>query len=265
MSDSAGSGVSFSTFRRLEKPEWLVHGYSHRGGGVSTGPYRSLNLGTRVGDEPRLVAENRERFLKALGLELGPVVAPRQVHGARVLVVRDGTERGEADAVVCATPGIPVMVLGADCPLVLLLDVHRRAFGVVHSGRRSTTAHIVSRTLDAMKRHFGTRAQDVAAGIGPAIQGGCYEVDETAALPFQEAFGGRFVERRAERFFLDLPAAVSDELARDGVSRIEVLKRCTHCEERVFFSYRRDGKPTGRMGLLACLKGDRVPPHRKPR
>ncbi|MEP7243659.1 MAG: peptidoglycan editing factor PgeF [Gammaproteobacteria bacterium] len=55
-----------------------------RNGGVSSGPFRSLNLGVHVGDEPSAVAENRRRVHEHLGLPSEPVWL-EQVHGIAVV------------------------------------------------------------------------------------------------------------------------------------------------------------------------------------
>jgi len=245
--------VSFLTFPGFSNVGWLKHGYSLRLGGVCAGAAASLSLGAGAREASEEILENRKRFLRALNISASKIVVPRQVHGADVLVVNDGSESGEADGAICDKAGIPLMVLGADCPLVLLADSRTRAFAVVHSGRRSTIRHIAVRAIEAMIRHFGTRAEDVLAGVGPGIQASCYEVDDKTAEEFSDAFCGRFISPRGSRFVLDLPGAIAFDLNEIGVLRVDMIDRCTHCEVDLFHSYRRDGKYAGRMGLLACI------------
>ena len=105
-----------------------------------------------------------------------------------------------------------------------------------------------------MRAEFGTRPENVIGGIGPGILASCYEVDEPAAAPFREAFGGRFIKPVGERFLVDLPGAIEADLAAAGVRSIHVIRRCTHCEADAFYSYRRDGPKTGRVGLLGQIR-----------
>jgi len=255
MDEHTRNGVLHLGFSSLASEKWLVHGFSTRRGGVSEGAWRSLNLGGAGGYDRASVAENRRRFLVALGIEPRPVAGPKQVHKADVLVVENGLECAEADAVVCARAGIPLMVLGADCPLVMLADTRIHALGLVHSGRRSTVLHIVRRAVAVMRERFGSRAGDIKAGISPAIGPDCYEVDELSAKPFMDAFGGRFARKGpiGEGVLLDLPGAIGAELVQEGVLSVERASECTHCNAERFYSYRRDGPPTGRMGLLGFI------------
>src|SRR5690606_12038036 len=115
-----------------------------RGGGVSTGSYASLNLGTHVGDAPEAVAENRRRLAAALALPAAPCWLD-QVHGARILDLdaapeadggtataaaatrEPGTSAASAaiaklpaDGAVTSRPGVVCAILTADCLPVLL-------------------------------------------------------------------------------------------------------------------------------------------------
>jgi hypothetical protein len=56
-----------------------------RHGGVSTGPYSTLNLGLHVGDNPADVLVNRRRVAAATGADLGDFVFCSQAHGRRVI------------------------------------------------------------------------------------------------------------------------------------------------------------------------------------
>ncbi len=131
-----------------------------REGGVSTGPFRSLNLALHVGDEPSRVLENRRRALTSLGAGLEDLVLGEQVHGAEVAVV-DGSARGRgattltdavptADAIVTAHPGTVLGVLVADCVPIVIVDPAARVLACVHAGWRGTAGAVVDRALDAM-------------------------------------------------------------------------------------------------------------------
>ena len=77
--------------------------FTTRAGGVSEGPYASLNLGRWTEDDPDAVAENRRRAADGRPLAFG-----RQVHGTRVLTVDGATPDdaiADADGVATAAHG----------------------------------------------------------------------------------------------------------------------------------------------------------------
>ena len=255
MRERRAGPITFLTFASLENEDWLVHGFSLRAGGGSTGPFAALNLGAASGDDPARVSENQNIFMEALGIGGAGLSVSRQVHGDKVLRAFSAKPPVEADGLICGPQGPAVMVLGADCPLVILADRRSHAMAVVHSGRRSTQRHIVLKALELMRSGFATNPRDVLCGISPCIQPGCYEVDEECAEEFAGEFGGRFLWReRGARPKLDLPAAIACDLNDAGVEQIESSSECVHCAPGKFFSYRRDGPQTGRMGLVAFAK-----------
>ena len=211
--------------------------FTTRAGGVSTGPYASLNLATNTDDEPANVAENRERLeqLTHAGLALG-----RQVHEAHVHRAEAPGHAGEADGQVTTRPGIACTVLTADClPIVLVAP---GAVAMLHAGWRGL-AHGV---LDAGLAALGTE-NGVVAAIGPGAGRCCYAVGEEV----HAAFAGEADDVREGRN-LDLPLIAERRLRRAGVQEVHGTRMCTMCDDR-FFSHRRDGGVTGRQAGVAWL------------
>jgi YfiH family protein len=224
--------------------------FTGRSGGTSAPPYDSLNLGGAVGDDPAAVRANRARAASALGLEPGRTVWMRQVHGADVRLVDaapgpSGDDfTGGVDAMVTAVPGLALAVLVADCAPVLLADPVARVIGAAHSGRPGTAAGVVPAAVRRMVE-LGAEPSRIAAAIGPAACGGCYEVppamrDEVAAVvPAAHA------TTREGTPGLDIRAGIAGQLAAAGVTNVQIDPRCT-IETPGLFSYRRDGR-TGRF------------------
>jgi YfiH family protein len=221
----------------------LPHGFTTRTGGGSSAPWDSLNLGQLVGDDPEAVAGNWQRLTAATGLDFARV---RQVHGAAVLEAGAPSEpQVEADGVVSATAGLAACVAVADCVPVLLARPDGSAVAALHAGWKGTLARIAAegvRVLGASRP-----AEPPLAVIGPSIGPCCYEVGPDLAARFEAAFGARVVVAGARGPHLDLWAANERALRDAGVERVAVLRRCTACEPRLFFSHRRDGGRTGRM------------------
>lgn len=232
------SGVDLIRWRA---PAPVVVAFSTRLGGVSEGPYASLNLGLLTADERGRVEENRRRLYGEAGADPARVSWPRQVHGGRVLPA--GTRGREADAMWSATPGEAVVVLTADCaPVALVRTDGDPAVALAHVGWRGLLAGVVRAAVDVL----GGR---VAAAVGPAIGPCCYEVGEDVAGPVTTAFGRGLIRDRR----LDLPGAVERALQAAGCERIDRLGACTACDPGHYFSHRRDGGVTGRQGAIAYV------------
>lgn len=230
---------------RLSSIPGLVHGFTDRDGGVSTGRYATLDLGAKWGDELAAVAENRRRVAAAAGFDVARLVLAKQVHGTAVAHARDVDDRTEADALVC-TPadGCVVGVLTADCVPVLLADRSGRAVAAIHSGWRGTVAGIVPRAIAALAG-LGVAPGDLVAAIGPCIERAAFEVGPEVAERFAEAY----VDRSGSRPHVDLVAAVRDQIVRAGVEpgNVERVGGCTHAHPDRWFSFRRDGAGIGQM------------------
>lgn len=227
----------------------LVHGFSDRQGGVSTGRFSSLNLGSRWGDEPDRVAENLRRLAAAGGFPPAALRTVRQVHGTTVVHAADVGDATEADALWCARDDAPcVVAVGtADCVPVLLADRDGRLAAAIHSGWRGTAADVVGATVAAL---VDAGARELVAAIGPCIELAAFEVGEEVAACFDDAFVDR---RLGPRPHVDLVAAVRAQLVAAGV-RGEAIDRvggCTHTDARRWFSYRRDGAGIGQMLAFA--------------
>ena len=209
--------------------------FTTRHGGVSAGPYASLNLGLNTDDDAAAVAANRERASDLAG---APVAGIHQMHGTGVVEsVVDLHQR--ADAQVSRATDHALMVLVADCvPIALIAP---EGVGVVHAGWRGLHGGIVANALRALRDLGATR---VAAAVGPCIGPCCYEVgDELRA-----AFG-------TSEPTLDLPGIAAAQLASAGVDAVHEAGLCTACSERdgapLFFSHRRDRGVTGRQAGIA--------------
>lgn len=223
-------GLHLTRVRALSALPGVVHGFECRQG-----------AGLR---ESR--SEARARVEAALD-GAGRLFLMRQVHGTTVLQA-PWAEPPEADAAVSAEPGILVGVETADCLPLLLVDSVRRIAAAVHAGWRGTAAHVTGRTVEALLAG-GSRPGDLVVAIGPGIGGCCYEVGEElrdALGPDGDAF---FRPGPRGRPHLDVRAANVQQLRDAGVSaeQIHHVDDCTACRPDLYYSYRRDGKGTGRM------------------
>lgn len=261
-------GLVFYRAWNLHFSGLVTHGFSARLGGSSAAPYDSLNLSLAVGDDPGSVLSNRRAFAAAIDVDATRIVVPDQVHSNLVRRV-DESDAGagaldhadaipNTDALITNVPGIPLALHFADCVCVFLLDPEHRAIGAVHAGWRGTAAKIVSATIAAITREFGTDPGALLAAVGPAIGRQCYEVGEDTAREIYTSFPGD--ERVLSQFSsakwrVDLKTANVITLRDAGVRdrNIAISDECTSCDPDHFFSYRRDGA-TGRMGGWIALR-----------
>ena len=210
--------------------------FTTRRGGVSTGPYASLNLGTNTADDPAKVAENQERLatMTGAGLALG-----RQVHGTHVHRADEPGHTGDADGQATTRSGVACTVLTADClPIALIAP---GGVAMLHAGWRGLAAGILEEGVAALE------GEGAIAAIGPGAARCCYEVgDEVHAAFADEADDVR------EGDNVDLPLIAQRRLRRAGVAQVLHTRACTMCDAR-FFSHRRDGGVTGRQAGVAWL------------
>jgi YfiH family protein len=220
--------------------------WTDRHGGVSTAPYDTANLAAHVGDAPEAVRENRERLARARGLRPPDEWTwLDQVHGSDVVTVTGPGVRATADAAVTAVPGVPLVVLTADCAPIAIVD--DRAVGVIHVGWRGLLAGVVAAAVDALRAIGRGR---VHAVIGPCIRPAHYEFGADDLATVAARFGPTVIGATVEgRPALDLAAGARAAFAECGVDEVADDGACTLADTR-FFSYRRDGV-TGRQAVVA--------------
>ena len=220
-------------------------GFSTRVGGVSEGPFASLNLGRMTGDEPERVDENRKRLCAEIGADVTRLALNRQHHSATVHRAVPGSRGVPGDGLWSDTPGDPMLALAADCATIAIARTNgdRPALAVLHAGWRGLLEGIVAAGAAAL----GGRR--LAAAIGPTIGPCCYEVGPELAERFVAEYGADVVRGGN----LDLWTVSERALRRAGCDTVERLDLCTRCNAELFFSERRTGKPRGTHGVIGLV------------
>jgi purine-nucleoside/S-methyl-5'-thioadenosine phosphorylase / adenosine deaminase len=227
--------------------------FSTRAGGVSRGPYESLNLGIRTEDDAASVVENRTRLCAEVGADADGATMAWQRHGSIVAraaprgIVTPGTVYEHCDGLWSDERERAMLLLTADClPIaVVRADGEHPAVAIVHAGWRGLLGGVVANGVRALGGGV------LAAAIGPAIGPCCYEVGDEVASPYREAFGDDVVHGRN----LDLWTAAERALRAAGVATVDRFDLCTACDADRFFSHRRDRGRTGRQGVIAYVAG----------
>lgn len=238
---------------------------SGRLGGVSAGPWYSLNLGDHVGDDPAAVAENRRRFAGAL--DARPVFL-QQVHGTEVVQLQAGTADGtQADACITTQRGLACTIMVADCLPVLLCDVRGRAVAAAHAGWRGLAGQSGAGVLEALWQAWWPQVADTPdeaarnthVWLGPCIGPTAFEVGPEVRAAFLQAHAqaaARFVPGVAGKWLADLPGLARDRLSVLGLGQVSgndgTPAWCTVTQASRFFSHRRD-RVSGRLAAAVWL------------
>ena len=257
-----GDGFELPLVQSEVIPADFRHGFTTRRGGVSEGVYASLNLGSRWGDAPANLVENRRRFSAAAGSEA--IHFASQVHGRAIASVSAGddpavTARSQADAVVTAAADTWVGVYVADCVPMLIADARTGACAAVHGGWRGSVAGVLGATLAHLVQAYGARPGDLRVAIGPSIGPCCFEVGPEVVEAVEALDPGARAEgvivSRTPREHVDLWLLNQRQALSFGVpaAGIDVARMCTSCDSARFYSYRRDGKAGQKTGQMAAF------------
>ena len=240
------------------------HGFTTRKGGVSKGILDSLNLGMNRGDDPQNVRENYRILTDALEIPLENLVLTRQTHSDLVRVVTKKDANGldhrdypECDALITNDPGTALMVFTADCTPILFYDPVTGAVGAAHAGWRGTAADIAGKTVKAMVKRLGCKAENIRCAIGPNIAGCCFETDGDVPDAMIAALGDAakpFIRQEGEKYYVNLKEINALFLRRAGVTQIEISDACTACCPDLYWSHRVTKGERGSQGAIIYCK-----------
>lgn len=226
------------------------HGFSTRIGGVSPGPYASLNMAHKIGDLEENVHENLARFCKTMDVALPALHQCEQVHGNSVHIVTPAqlpfeSEVVSADAMVAVGVGQSVGVRTADCVPILLADKRTGCVAAVHAGWRGVVANVLAEAIGALLSVSGGSADDLLCVVGPHIRGDAFVVGADVRDTFSKSYSFA-VDTSSSK--VDLAKIVVRQASACGVpaSQMDDVGGCTCSDATRFFSHRREAGKTGR-------------------
>lgn len=234
----------------------VSHGFTGRSGGVSSGPFTSLNLGMSTADDRAAVTENRARVFDRFGRTEGSLALLSQVHGDTIVPARAGEPLQEADAQHSADPELLLAVGWADCLPLLYFDPDSGAVAAAHCGWRGSLAGLAGKVVRELQRVYGSDPARLFVALGPGICQDCYQVGPELAAAFTDAGFADTALRPDPQLpghvRLDLRAVNRQHLLDAGVDPacIDDTGLCTSCRPDNFFSHRRDRGTTGRHWAL---------------
>ena len=240
---------------------------STRRGGYSQGNYGEFNINHYCGDEPQVIARNREALCQLLGISDERLLMPHQVHLTEVVNIDEAFLKLSADeqqqrlegvdALMTDVSGVCIGVSTADCIPVLLYDPAHHAVCAIHAGWRGTVQRIVEVSVDRMTKAYGSEPQDMMAQIGPGISLDSFEVGDEVYDAFAKAgFEMPLISRHDAKWHIDLPLCNRLQLEALGVPshQIAVASDCTFKQPETWFSARRLGIQSGRIFTGIMLK-----------
>lgn len=235
-------------------PEWpapasIQGATTLRTGGVSLGPYASLNMAMHVGDDLDRVKQNRQIIRSNLDLPSEPVWL-EQIHGNRVIKAVPNLPVQQADASYTDQSGVVCAVMTADCLPLLICTVDGSQVAAIHAGWRGLLAGVIGNTVSV----FGQR--ELMVWLGPAIGPDCFEIGSEVRDAFMKKStesANAFKPGKNGKWLADIYQLARNELAALGIIRIYGGNLCTVTDPERFFSYRRE-TITGRMATLIWRK-----------
>ena len=189
-----------------------------------------------------------------LGVAPERVLYTSQVHGRETRYFREQALRAdvitlEGDALGGNEPNSAYGVRSADCVPILLADSSSGAVMAIHAGWRGVVAGVAEAGVERLRQEVGTGARLLAA-IGPHISATAFEVSEDVAAELARACPapGAILRPPGAKPHVDLRFIVTQKLLAVGLTEecIDQVGGCTFLEPQLYFSFRRDGKASGR-------------------
>lgn len=252
-------GVRYFQFQNFSHN--ITHAIFTRQGGVSPAPWDSLNVGGTVGDAPANIRENRLRAFRALGRDPESLFDLWQVHGTRSVFVTEArppnAHEDKGDLIFTDNPEVTLYMRFADCTPLLFFDENLGIIGIAHAGWQGTVKGVATAAVNAMRKHYGSKPENIQAAIGPSIGVDHYEVGDDVINQVRKSFGAdaeSLLPKYGKRRHFDMWKANRIQLEQAGVKQIETANLCTACHLDDWYSHRAEKGKTGRFSALIALK-----------
>lgn len=264
--------VPYLTAPPLEKFPSVIHGFSTRLGGVSSGCFSSMNLSFTRGDRAENVMENYIKISSAMGFDPQNIVASSQTHTVNIKKA-EASHRGrgfnlpkdytDIDGLITNVPEVVLTTFFADCVPLLLFDPVKKVIGSAHSGWKGTVNKIGKNIVGEMTEAYGSNPKDIVAVIGPSVCQECYEVSRNVIDMFKTAYAPSlwdklFYPTLPGKYRLNLWNACLENFLEAGIpsENISLPDICTCCNPQFLYSHRADGESRGGGAVFIMLSAD---------
>ncbi len=251
------NGIAWYQFHIFSQFPQLIHAVTTRGIPGHEISMRSSCI---------FVEQNRSQVATALGISASALIVGHQVHGQNISkVTKSDIGRGslsqrtaipDSDGLITSDLQVPIMALSADCVLVALFCPSKHTIATIHAGWRGTMQMITQKAAWMMQQEYGCPAQDIFAGIAPSIGPCCYVVGNDVIEAAKHIFSEHWLLYKNGQVYLDLWKANAEQLQKTGIlpEHIETSQLCSYCHAQDFFSFRREGKDVGHIGLILEIR-----------
>lgn len=244
--------------------------------------------GEDVAEARSVISKNLGALAENMGSDLDHLVVTHQLHTANVKMIgaddlgywKSVEIEDGIDGLITDVPGACLVVYGADCPSIYIVDPVKHAIGLVHAGWKGTFGKIPEAAIAMMQSAYGCNPADMYAAIGPSICEDCYEMGDEIYDMLAEQWGKEDADLLMKRhpalsgkqdtsdkneahqdsgkYHLDLWQANRLTLERAGIptDHIEVTNLCTCCNADEFYSYRAHKMENEQAAML--VNGDGV-------
>ncbi len=251
--------LKYFTFNSFPQNE-LFHGIFTRRGGVSPSSFSSLNVGETAGDTRENVTENRRRIFEVFNQMPESIYDVWQIHSSNVVYAPCPrgleNEHFRGDAIITDARDVTLFMQYADCVPILIYDPSKKAIALIHAGWQGTVKRVVQNTVKYLIEHFSSDPKELIAGIGPSIGPDHYEIKTDVVMEVQKQlseFHDEIIGYTNGKTYFNLWRANELLLKQSGVEKIEIAEICTACNLDDWFSYRLEGKKSGRFGVVFGL------------
>lgn len=202
--------------------------------------------------------KNLKSELKDTKINFENLITLNQIHSNKIIKIENlNNKEFEADALITNIKGIPLMVYGADCVIMSIIDCKKNIIAAVHSGWRGTYEKICKKVIEIFLNDFKSDIKDIKVFIGPSAGPCCYEVKEDLIDKFESIFKNDindFYKIKKEKIFLDLWKINEHLLIESGVLKENIVnnKICTMCNVKDYHSFRKENTKK-RIGLIVQL------------
>ena len=271
---NVNNNIGVLKFPSLTQIGFVNHGFSTRLGGVSKGHLASMNLSFSREDDRETVNTNFQRICSFLGTNEENLVFSDQVHDTKIrMVTKEDQGKGivkkrdyfGVDGLITNIPGLVLVTFYADCVPLYFVDIKKKAIGLSHSGWRGTVHKMGLKTVEAMKKQYGSNPKDIIAVIGPSICEECYEISEDVMLEFKQSFSKEklddILEEKADgKYQLDLWFANKLILLEAGIpdENITVSGICTSCNSSLLYSHRASNGKRGNLAAFLSIDNENL-------
>tara|TARA_Y100001970_G_C14129647_1_gene800947 strand:- start:677 stop:1429 length:753 start_codon:yes stop_codon:yes gene_type:complete len=225
----------------IKKYKYISHGFFNRSGGFSKGNYKSLNCGIGSKDKKKLVYANLKKACEKIGCSKNNLILMKQIHSNKVNIINKILKKKiVGDSALTNKKKIALGILTADCAPVFIYDTNKKYIGAVHAGWKGAYKNIIKKTIIQFKNK-GSKVKDLVAVIGPCILKKSYEVKNDFLQKFlkQNKNNISFFTFKKRKIFFSLNEFIFKQIKKEGINKIDIIKKDTYLDKNNFFSSRR--------------------------